>query len=97
MFLVIAQNTSCFRDVTVDSDPQELMNPLILSMATYWDLLRGGKKKPTLWEYNKVLKGPRVTITEIRPRTRRENARQNELLQQPKMANYVGRETSHQE
>lgn len=44
----------------VDINPQELMRPLILSMATYWELLK--RKKPHLWEYNKVLKEPRVTI-----------------------------------
>lgn len=57
MFLVIAQNTSCFRDVTVDSDPQELMNPLILSMATYWDLLRGEKNPQPFGSIIKCRKG----------------------------------------
>lgn len=45
MFLVITQNIGCFVEVTVDVGPQELMNPLVLSVATYWDLL-GIKKTP---------------------------------------------------
>lgn len=39
-----------------------------------------------------MLKGPRVTIIKIRPKAWRQSAHQNELLQEPKIANYVGRD-----